>query len=254
MNEHNPAIYAALAKAQAIALAVEKDARNQFHKYNYASAEALIHEAKAALSQCGLAVVPSVSNISDPTEAQAKSGAVGVLTATWVVVHQDGGAMTVACHWPIIPEKGRPFDKALAAARTASLGYLLRDLLQLPRVEEGTDLDHDSRDNRQEQRPAPPRRDPAPEPPKPDNSDVVAVVVLADAIANTMGEGDMASARKQIPEVCAKSARASTYGPALRAMVERRELGDEFNAGDAAEELAKLDDLVKRYRAKQDAQ
>ena len=51
-------IYAALAAAQALASSVEKDARNTFHKYAYASAEAMISEAKVALAQHGIAVVP----------------------------------------------------------------------------------------------------------------------------------------------------------------------------------------------------
>jgi hypothetical protein len=141
------ALFAALAKAQSLAKLVEKDARNAFHKYNYASAEALIAEAKAALAECGLAVIPSELMIQEPRAAESECGAKAVLIAEWFVVHEAGGRHVIHCQWPVIPEKGRPLDKALAAARTASLGYLLRDLLQLPRVEEGTDLDHDSRDH-----------------------------------------------------------------------------------------------------------
>lgn len=148
------ALFAALAKAQGMAKLVEKDARNQFHKYNYASAEAMITEAKAALSACDLAVIPSELIAQEPMPLEAESGAKAVLIAEWFVVHSGGGRHVVHCRWPVIPEKGRPLDKALAAARTASLGYLLRDLLQLPRVEEGTDLDHDSRDQHR----APPQR------------------------------------------------------------------------------------------------
>lgn len=152
------ALFAALSKAQAAAVSVEKDATNKFHKYNYASAEAMIAEAKQALGSAGLAVVPSSSLLREPREHEREQGAYCVLIAEWAVVHGDGGIHAISCEWPVIPEKGRPLDKALAAARTASLGYLLRDLLQLPRVEEGTDLDHDSRDNGANQpRPLPPR-------------------------------------------------------------------------------------------------
>jgi hypothetical protein len=140
------ALFAALAKAQAHAKSVEKDARNTFHKYAYASAEAIITEAKESLAHAGLAVVPHSLVVSEASADLKAVGAAAMLHASWVVVHSDGGSMTVGCEWPIVPEKGRPIDKATAAARTASLGYLLRDLLQLPRVEEGTDLDHDSRD------------------------------------------------------------------------------------------------------------
>jgi hypothetical protein len=51
----------------------------------------------------------------------------------------------IMTEWPVIPEPGRPFDKARAAADTASLGYVLRNLLLLPRVEKGTGLDDDDR-------------------------------------------------------------------------------------------------------------
>ena len=53
--------------------------------------------------------------------------------------------------WPIIPEKGRPWDKAHAGALTSSLAYFLRDLLLMPRVEEGTDMDSGDRDRKRQQ-------------------------------------------------------------------------------------------------------
>ena len=54
--------------------------------------------------------------------------------------------MTCAQEWAIILEKGRPLDKAIAGADTASLSYMLRDLLILPRVEAGTEMDDDARE------------------------------------------------------------------------------------------------------------
>lgn len=177
-NSIRAALFAALARAQALAKSVEKDAVNKFHKYGYTSAEGMIAEAKQSLSACDLAVVPVSLVVRDPTvderpvrdergeaKGDANKGARCVLTAEWLVVHKEGGSLSIACEWPVIPENGRPLDKALAAARTASLNYLLRDLLQLPRVEEGTDLDDDSRDRhqhdevppRQVQRQPPPR-------------------------------------------------------------------------------------------------
>ena len=48
---------------------------------------------------------------------------------------------------PVLPEKGRPIDKAEAGARTYALSYFLRDLLLIPRVDEGSDVDQrDDRD------------------------------------------------------------------------------------------------------------
>jgi hypothetical protein len=149
------ALYAALAKAQAHARGVEKDSTNTFHRYKYASAESLIAEAKDCLSVAGLAVLP-ISSVVTPLErslgdttskdGKVSVGAIAKLLAKWLVVHAEGGSLELSIEWPVVPESGRPIDKAVASAHTASLGYLLRDLLQLPRVEEGTDMDGDDRD------------------------------------------------------------------------------------------------------------
>lgn len=216
------ALFAALAKAQAAARAVEKDATNKFHRYNYTSAEGMIAEAKLAMSQFGLAVIPISANLREPHTSELPTkddgdlgkGARAVLMAEWLVVHEAGGSQLIGCAWPVIPEKGRPLDKALAAARTASLNYLLRDLLQLPRVEEGTDLDHDSRDQPQQ------RREQAPPPPpvKPDDSkalDLARVIATAD-------EKTLQWALGEIAKVTDESARGKSLAFALQASIERR--------------------------------
>jgi len=214
------ALFAALAKAQAAARAVEKDATNKFHRYNYTSAEGMIAEAKLAMSQFGLAVFPISAALREPHASELPSkddgdlgkGARCVLSAAWLVVHELGGQQMIECEWPVIPEKGRPLDKALAAARTASLNYLLRDLLQLPRVEEGTDLDHDSRDQPQQ------RREQAPPPPKPDDSkafDVARIIATAD-------EKTLQWALGEIAKVTDESTRGKQIAFALQASIERR--------------------------------
>ena len=139
------ALQAALARAIVAANAVEKDARNSFHKYKYASAEAVLAEARAVLGAEGLAVVPL-------TEALEKVGDEQDwalwLNRSLLLTHADGGFLALSQLWPIVPEKGRPLDKALAGAKTTGLAYLLRDLLLLPRVEEGVEMDHGRRDDR----------------------------------------------------------------------------------------------------------
>lgn len=146
MTDKHDGLATALAAAQASAHAVEKDATNSFHRYKYASAEAIIAEAKAALSGHGAALLPVEMSIV-PAEAlgSVAGGPAAILRTRWAILH-GSDRHEMSADWPIIPDKGRPFDKAVAAARTASLGYLLRDLLQLPREEEGTGLDDDSRD------------------------------------------------------------------------------------------------------------
>jgi hypothetical protein len=148
-------IYSAVIDAQAEAKQIEKDARNQFHKYNYVSAEGMIHEAKVLFAKHGLALIPVSSTLEAPVapitgkddnDWERNSRSASLLRSTWLIVHKGGGTLSVSTAWPVAPEKGRPIDKAVAAARTASLSYLLRDILQIPRVEEGTDLDGDDRD------------------------------------------------------------------------------------------------------------
>ena len=139
----------ALAAAQARARSVEKDATNTFHRYAYASAEAILGEAKLALEGSGIAVVPT----SDTVERVGPEPSTLELRRVVTLVHQDGESLALATVWPIVPDKGRPLDKAVASARTTSLAYLLRDLLLMPRVAEGEDMDHNARDDRREEAP-----------------------------------------------------------------------------------------------------
>lgn len=149
---------AALAAAQKQAKSVQHDGHNTAHGYKYASAEAIIEESRDALSAHGLALLRVASVLHRPTEPiehvatnrRGESQAFHipvVYQRTDLLLHESGESLTLETEWPIIPEAGRPFDKATAAADTASLGYLLRDLLLLPRVEKGTGLDDDDRDH-----------------------------------------------------------------------------------------------------------
>lgn len=143
----------ALVEAQRIARGVEKTSTNAFHRYNYAGTESIILEAKDAMSVAGLALVPrgarvfSVGTRMEPADEKNKlpmrEAPQFFLAKKWTLVHRGGGELDLEEQvWPVVPEKGRPLDKAFAAADTAALGYLLRSVLMLARVEEGTDLDH----------------------------------------------------------------------------------------------------------------
>jgi hypothetical protein len=160
MIEDKKAIYAALVKAQAAARGVEKSSANQFHRYKYASAEAIIAEARDALNAAGLAVfVESFAyqpykpdEAPPPVETKGgkrQAAAVGRVVVRYRVAHESGASLDAVCSSPVIPESGRPEDKAEATALTYNLGYYLRGLLLLPRVEEGTDVDQ--RDDHQRQ-------------------------------------------------------------------------------------------------------
>lgn len=133
-------LYQALAAAQRDAHAVEKTSQNTFHRYSYASTEALITEARVALGKHGLALFPS--SVTSATENGEET-----LHVIYVLAHESGEQIALSSSTPVVPEKGRPRDKAVATAKTYDLGYTLRSLLLLPRVEEGTDVDQ--RDDRE---------------------------------------------------------------------------------------------------------
>jgi len=124
----------ALAKAQAASKGVEKDSENSYHRYKYASAEAMLTHGKTCLSDQGLALFPKCANVEGD-----------LLQREYMLIHSSGESLHMAQSWPIVPEKGRPMDKATATAATTSIAYVLRDLLLIPRVEEGTEMDCDQR-------------------------------------------------------------------------------------------------------------
>jgi hypothetical protein len=176
-------IGAALAHAQAVADSVEKDGFNGHHRYAYASAEAIIAEAKDALSAASIAVIPVSHQVVDMHGGQE-------LQSTWRVMHAGGlDTLDLQCAWPVVPGAGKQADKAVAAARTASLGYLLRDLLLMPRVEEGTGLDDDKRD-------APPPKAPPPPPAPKEEVDRKHLVALRGLLADLPSENAINGALK----------------------------------------------------------
>lgn len=153
-----PSIDGAILVAQQQLKAVGKDAVNKFHNYNYTSSEGMLSACREALHSAGLLVRRTHWRI-DPT-----IGEFGTLISDIVVAHPASGAKIVDnVMWPIVPEKGRPFDKALAGALTTSLNYFLRDLLQVPREEEDMDTRNDTEyQPRQRSAPAPRQSAPAP--------------------------------------------------------------------------------------------
>lgn len=129
---------AALLVAQMSVDAIAKDSRNSFHNYAYVSADGMIGAARAALHVAGLVVRRSRWELSTD----------GCTVASTFECHYPptGETWTDAVSWPIVVEKGRPIDKAVAGALTTSFGYWLRDLLALPREDESVSMDR--RDDR----------------------------------------------------------------------------------------------------------
>lgn len=145
---------AALVKAQATARAVGKDKENVFHRYRYASAEAVIEESRTALSAAELALLTlSWGLLGDRMERieKTKNGERLVVVAGRVdvyyrLVHASGQYLDLHSSTPVITENGRPEDKAELTALTANLSYMLRGLLLLPR-DADADASIDARDD-----------------------------------------------------------------------------------------------------------
>lgn len=149
-------LFAALARATARAERVGMDRTNREFDYRYASAEAIFAVARTALAAEGLTVIIVSHRLVVHEEAlrhdlgrargQDYYPGTGTLLRTAMISHASGAWLEVDHEWPILPEPGRKIDKSMASADTSGLAYFYRDLLVLPRVEEGTDMDHDARD------------------------------------------------------------------------------------------------------------
>jgi hypothetical protein len=143
----------ALARAIAACQSVPKDDRNEYHRYQYASADRIIAEGRKALAAAELALVPMEASL----HGSDRSGQDRFeLARTFVLIHSSGESIPLRVVWPVCVEKGRPLDKATAAADTLSLSYLLRDLLLMDRVDPSDDVSH--REDRPQQQPAPQQR------------------------------------------------------------------------------------------------
>ncbi|WP_394825014.1 ERF family protein [Pendulispora albinea] len=171
-------LYAALVKAQTAARAVGKNSTNKHHNYQYAAMEDLIAEGGRALSSAGLALFALGWGFVPP----GVEGSHARVRIQYRLVHTSGESFNFApVDVPSIPGNGRPEDKAEAAARTFALGYFLRDLLLIPRVDEQVD----TRDDSQYQPPPPPKpgpaKVPASEPPPSPARESIAVVDAVEA-------------------------------------------------------------------------
>ncbi len=128
----------ALHAAQWEARSISKDSRNSFSSYDYTSAESMMRMWTDISGRHGLALFPLELAV------KYAPGDPPILCTTWILSHIRGEDRTLTMDWPIVTGKGKPMDKAIASARTSSLGYLIRDLLIAPRVHPTDDMDHDT--------------------------------------------------------------------------------------------------------------
>lgn len=150
-------LYAALVAAQAAVQPVGKASTNEHMGYKYASGDDVVAEGRRALNGAGLALFALRSTISEhPYSWEDDKGQVHEdvqlrLDVHFRLVHSSGETHDFdPFSVPVLPERGRPLDKAEAGARTYALSYFLRELLLIPRVAEAKqgEADPDQRDDR----------------------------------------------------------------------------------------------------------
>jgi len=139
----------AIVASQALAVAVEKSSQNSHQRYSYASAEAIMQTGTECLGAYGLALVCQSWQVLPP-EPSGGEGHFATVSATFLLIHESGetrefGPWTM----PAVAGRGRPPDKAVSTALTYLQGYGLRGVLNLPRVDEGSEVD--ARDDGQRQ-------------------------------------------------------------------------------------------------------
>ena len=136
-----PTLGSALLSAQQNLKAVDKGSSNSFHGYAYASSEAMIAASRDALHGAGL-VFFVMGNDLIVTE-----GGICVVKVSLRLIHAESDtSLDITRTFPVVPDKGRPMDKATCGTLTTALSYTLRDLLLIPRVDAA--LDMDTRDDR----------------------------------------------------------------------------------------------------------
>ena len=131
MTTKKTTLIQALVAAQSEADRIAKDSRNDFARFDYTSAESMMEMWTAISARHGFSLYPAALSIDGDT-----------LRGCWVLEHVSGDTRDIQVDWPIVEAKGKPRDKALATARTSSLGYLIRDLLIAHRVHPTDDMDH----------------------------------------------------------------------------------------------------------------
>lgn len=139
-TDNSPELATGLLAAQRAVQSVRKGSTNQYHKYDYTSAEDMIAAAREALHAGGLAV-----SVTGFAFAPLGDSEVMICTTTYRLEHYSGAAREYVFSLTAQAEKGRPLDKALLGAQTTSLNYFLRNLLLIPREDKN---EIDQRDDR----------------------------------------------------------------------------------------------------------
>ncbi len=120
----NTNLYTALLEAQRSLTSVHKDAKNDWGKYGYTSAEEMISQCRKALIDSGLCLARTNWSL-----AESK------VHSHFCLTHAESGEHLEFGNEMLVVSSKNP-DKSVLAALTTSLNYALRDLLLIPRVDE----------------------------------------------------------------------------------------------------------------------
>ena len=149
MTDKKPTLASALLDAQRSIHAVGKDSKNNYSKYNYASAENIIAACREVLLEAGLTFQRTAWDMSEVSYRHVSNWdknqkrmadtelAVAVVTMKFKLSHPasaESEEYAAAVHAQ--ERVGTPLDKAVSAALTSGLSYMLRDILMIPRVDE----------------------------------------------------------------------------------------------------------------------
>ena len=138
LTKSTPELQAALARAQAAVGSVGKDGTNTQRGYRYATTEAMIRGSRQHLAAHGLAFLCSWSQALPEVAAGdiGKQHVAARVTIDWALAHEAGGQIVGTATMDAIGSPARPPDKAVAAAVTYGLGFVLRGILLLDRADE----------------------------------------------------------------------------------------------------------------------
>lgn len=155
----NGALFAALAKAQENARTVKKEGRNTQARYLYATADDMIAAGRKAREGTGLSLLTTWT--VEPSDTPGEYGnqwVCGRVAIHWVLCHTEGGWLSGTAYVDAIGSRGRPPDKAIAAALTYGEGFVERGLMRFDRDENPEDVDQREELERREARQERPRQ------------------------------------------------------------------------------------------------
>lgn len=158
-----PALAAAIVIAQKSVRAVQKLGWNKHQEFAYATADEMISEGRAACNEAGLALLCLGWTFEPAAPGGREKDPIGRVHPLYLLAHESGVCVQLKSSTFVIPDRGRPADKAESASLTGNLGYVYRALLGLAR-EDAPPIDgRDDTDYQQGQQPREPERAPAPQ-------------------------------------------------------------------------------------------